>query len=206
GRPVGPKDEAITLTLSRDDEAPEAPTATLPPLLSRAEEKALAKRVLGPYADRVLKEGGEPDRIQVLEAMARTDPGRVLELLEAKPFAEPFLNMMMRLRVATGLRDDAPDEALAVVESIGDSAGRAMALAEASEHLPPAEGARKRELLARAAVDARGAKDPSFRLLMTAKVAEGWLDLGETDKGTALLRENQAEAEKMPNAGFAGYA
>jgi len=206
GRVVLSTDADITLAVTPEDQPPETPLATLPPPLPRAEELTLARRVLEPYADRVLRGGAESEKVQLLEVMARTEPARVLELVEKGAFAEPYLGRMMRMRVATGLRDDAPDEALAVIESIDDPGFRAMALVEASDALPAAERAKKRELVARAAVEAKGAKDPVYRLIMTSLVAERWLDLGDPARGEALLRANQADAEKMPNAAFAGYA
>jgi hypothetical protein len=206
GRAIAAGESQVTLTMAREDEPPVLPLATLPAPMPRAEALTLARRVLEPYAGRVIAGGDESEKIQLLEVMARTEPARALELVEKKTLAEPFLNRMIRMRIATGLRDEAPDEALAVIESIDDPAMRAMALAEASSALPATEGPRKRDLLARASVEARGAKDPAFRLLMTAMVAERWLDLGDAARGEALLRENQADAEKMPNAAFAGYA
>lgn len=42
--------------------------------------------------------------------------------------------------------------------------------------------------------------------IVVALVAERWIDLGDEARGEALLRANLADAEKMPNAAFAGYA
>lgn len=206
GRVIQSTDAEVTLTVIPEDQPPDTSLATLTPPLPRAEELTLARRVLEPYAGRVIRGGGESEKVQLLEVMARTEPARVLELVESGAFTEPFLGRMMRMRVATGLREGAPDEALAVSESIDDPGFRAMALVEASDALPAAERAKKRELVARAAVEAKGAKDPAHRLVMTSLVAERWIDLGDPARGEALLRANQADAEKMPNAAFAGYA
>lgn len=205
GRAIAPEDDDVTLTVTREGETPPA-MVTLSPALSHAEELAMARRVLDPYAGRVLVEGGESEKIQLIEVLARTDPARVLELIEKKTFSASFLNDMLRMRVAAGLRDDAPDEASAVVESMVEPSFRAMALVAASDALPAAARAQKLDLLARAAVDARGSKDPSFKLSTLGLVAERWLDLGETDRGAALLREGAKVASELPDAGFAGYA
>jgi len=206
GMTVAPGGAEVTLRVNRAGEPPEKPRATREPPLPRAEERALARKVLEPYAATVIKRGNDSEKVQVLEVLARTDPARVLELLDGKVLAEPYHVRMMRMRVATGLRDESPDEALAVIESIDDPGFRAMALTEASDALPASERGKKLDLLARAAVDAKGATDPALRLLMSAQVAERWLDLGESARGKALLRGLQADAEKMPNAAFAGYA
>ncbi len=124
---VRPGGEPVKLTLIRQDE-PAPPRTTLPPLLPHDEELALARRLLDPYAERALKEGGEPEKVRTLEAMARIEPARVLEVLETKPFADVFLNDMIRLRVASALAGTALDEALAVVESIQAPSARAQGL------------------------------------------------------------------------------
>jgi hypothetical protein len=42
----------------------------------------MARRVLDPYAAKVLKSGGLPEKVRMLEALARVEPERVLELAE----------------------------------------------------------------------------------------------------------------------------
>jgi hypothetical protein len=206
GRPLGPGEDQVTLALERRGGPPAVALATLPPALPHGEELELARRVLEPYATAVLKSSKEEDKIRVVEALARTEPARVLELLERGTFTQPFFDLMFRMRVVESLRGDSPDEAAAVAESIKDSAARAMALVKTSDALPPAERARQLELLARAVVPARAATDPAFKVLALAQIGERWLDLGERAKGEALLREGQALAVALPTAAFAGYS
>ena len=60
---------------------------TLPPPLPRQEEIALARRLLDPYAERVLKQGGEPEKVRTLEALAPSSPSAVLELISRRRFS-----------------------------------------------------------------------------------------------------------------------
>jgi Carboxypeptidase regulatory-like domain len=109
GLAVAPESKDITLTIHKVDEPAVLVRKTLPPLLPRGEEIALARHVVDPYAELVLKNGGEAEKIRTLEALARIEPERVLELIEKKVFNMPFFNSMLRLRVATGLMDDSID-------------------------------------------------------------------------------------------------
>jgi hypothetical protein len=206
GRPLGPGEDQVTLALERPGGPPAVTLATLPPALPHGEELELARRVLEPYAAAALKSSKEEDKIRVVEALARTEPARVLELLERGTITQPFFDMMFRMRVVESLRGDAADEAAAVAESIKDPAARAMALVKTSDALPPAERAKQLEILARAVVPARAATDPAFKVLALAQIGERWLDLGERAKGEGLLREGQALAVALPKAAFAGYA
>jgi hypothetical protein len=197
----------VVINLTREDEKPTTRLVTLPPASTAEQERALARRLIDPYAERVLKEGDQNDKISVLNVLARVDPARVLAVTEGPALTEPFLKMMFRLRVAEGLLISAQDEALAVVESIEDPGARANGLLQAVDALPESERARKLELLDRALADARAAREPTgIRLIAMAQVAEHWLDLGLTEKGTKLLREAQPDAAQLPDAAWPGYA
>jgi hypothetical protein len=105
------------------------------------------------------------------------------------------------------LLESAPDEAVAIFDSIDNPAFRAMGLLEAAKALPEAERDKKLELLDRALLHARAAQEPTgIRVLLIGQVAEHWLDLGETDRATELLRATQQEAQQFPNDGWASYA
>jgi hypothetical protein len=205
GASIGPDAREVELTLARRDETTQE-MKTLPPPLPHEEELALARRLLDPYADRALKEGDEGAKVRTLEVLALIEPARVLERIDRAPSAMAMLNDMLRLRVAQGLLATSPDEALAVIEAAGDAATRAMGLIEAVDARTGADPARTRDLLDRALVQARAAKDPALRLLVLGQVGERLLDLGEAARSEALLREGQGLAQELPTAAFAGYA
>lgn len=203
----GPEAGGVRVVMTREGEAPTAPMATLPPASTPGEERSLSGRLLDPFVERVLKEGDQGDKVQTLEVLARVDPARTLAVTEGPTLNEPFLKAMLRLRVGEGLLATALDEALPVFESVEDPGARAMGLLEAVDSLPASERARKLELLDRALPDARAAREPTgIRLILLGQVAERWLDLGLTEKGTKLLRETQADAGQLPDAAWPGYA
>ena len=194
----------VTLAIHRIDEPPVRVRKTLPPLLPRDEELALARRVLDPYAELVLKSGGEAEKVRTLEALARIEPERVLELIEKKVFPMPFFNGMLGLRVATGLMEESIDEALAVLEGLEDPGAKAMGFIKASVKLALQEsGPRRSRVLDRALLNARAAKEPDgIKLLLMGQVAERFLDLGEAERGRTILREGEAPGEAASQGGL----
>ncbi len=70
GLAIAPRSAEVTLVIHRVDEPPRLVRETLPPPLPREEEVALARRLLDPYAERVFKQGGEPEKLRTLEALA----------------------------------------------------------------------------------------------------------------------------------------
>jgi hypothetical protein len=207
GLAIGADEPDALFPIHRVNEPPLATRTTLPPLMPHDQELILARRLLDPYAALVLEKGGEQEKVRTMEAMARVEPERVLELIEKKIFNIPFLNGMMGLRVASALMEESLDEALAVLEGLEDPAAKAIGYIEASTKLPAENRAKALELLERALLSARAAKEPDgMQLVLIGQVAERFLDLGEAERGRAILREGEALAKQLPKAGFVGYA
>ena len=114
---------------------------------------------------------------------------------------------MIGLQLAIGLMEESVDEALAVLEGLEDPAAKAIGFIDASEKLAARDRSRALEVLDRALLNARAAKAPAgMNLLLMGQVAERFLDLGQAERGRALLREGEAMAKQLPKAGWAGYA
>ncbi len=161
GLAIAPESHDVTLAIHKVDEPPRLVRKTLPPPLPHPEDVALARRLLDPYAELALKQGGEPEKVRTLEALARIEPERVLELIQQKKvFQVPFFNGMIGLQVAIGLMDESIDEALAVLEGLEDPAAKAIGFIDASNKLGAEDRARALEVLDRALLNARAAKEP----------------------------------------------
>ena len=103
--------------------------------------------------------------------------------------------------------DESVDEALAVLEGLEDPGSKAIGFIDASNKLGARNRARALEVLDRALLNARAAREPDgIRLVLMGQVAERFLDLGQAERGRAILREGEALAKQLPKAGFAGYA
>jgi hypothetical protein len=114
---------------------------------------------------------------------------------------------MIGLRVAMGMMDESVEDALTVLESLEDPATKTMGYIEASTRLGAEKRAQALEVLDRALLNARAARGPDgIKLLMLGHVAERFLDLGQTERGRALLREGEAVAKTLPKGGWVGYA
>ncbi len=182
--------------------------STLPPPLPRADELALARGVIGPFAERVLKEKGvdSSTAFRTLNALAAVDPARVLEAIAAKPFKEGWFNDSLRSDAAKAMLAEAPDEALAVVESIESAERRSYAFADLCDRLPRDDRAGKLRLLDRTLLAARAVPDPAHKIVGIATIAEHWIDLGETDRAAKLLREFEPVARALSTKGWDAYA
>jgi hypothetical protein len=202
GELLAPQATELTIRLIRSD-GPVEPMKTLSPVLPHDEELALAKRLLDPYLKEVLKRGGEAEKVRTCEALAKVDPARLLELIDQKTFDQPFFNDMFRLRVATGLVAESPEEALNLAEAMADPFFRSTVYMAAIDQ---AERAKKADLLAQALLHVTNVKDPSFKAIGLGQIGERWLDLGEVERATKLLRDGQAIAKELPVASFGGYA
>ncbi len=207
GLAIAPESKDVTLAIHKVDEPPRFLRRTLPPPLPHPEEVALARRLLDPYAERVLKQGGEAEKVRTLEALARIEPERVLELIQKKVFNVPFFNAMIGLRVASGMMEESVDEALAVLEGLEQPEAKALGFIDASKKLGVQNRARALEVLDLALLNARAAKEPDgMKLLLMGQVAERFLDLDQAARGRAILREGEALAKQLPKAGWVGYA
>ncbi|HEX8203597.1 MAG TPA: carboxypeptidase regulatory-like domain-containing protein, partial [Isosphaeraceae bacterium] len=202
GQPIDTEAGAVEMVLTRAGEPPAATSRTIPSALPEEEEIALARRVLGPYAERVAVAGDDGRKYRVLSRFALADPGRVLELAETTRFSTPFFNDLLRAAVVGGLARESPEEAASVAETIQDPATRVWAYTELADRVPAADRDRRAALLDRARLQTKAITDPGGRLRGIGRVADRWLDLGASDRATALLREGQAIAREVPGTDY----
>ncbi len=207
GLAVAPQSEHVTVALAKTTEPPRVVLKTLPPFVPRDQELKLARRLLHPYAERVLKDGRDPDKVRTLQALAAVEPERCLDLIQKGAFKNPFLDGMIGQIVAMNMMEDDLDDALTVLESLNDPGSKVLGYIRASTKLGARKPAQAVEVLDRALLNARAAQGPDgIRVVMMGKVAEQFLDLGQTERGKAILREGEAKAKQFPNAGWVAFA
>jgi hypothetical protein len=205
GKAIGADDSAVVVTVSRRDEPPPGPLATLGPPLPRAEELALLHRVFDGYAEQAIRDGSANQRYEVLRILIDLDRARAIELLGDERF-EPWQIDNARLELARRLVRDSSDEARELIEAIRDTNMRSYAYSKASVALADSERARKLDLLKESLIAGRAVADPTWRALRLADIGERLFDLGRTEVATRILREGAAIAAKLPRTGTSAWA
>ncbi len=190
--------EPIELVLSRQNEAPDRMMATLPELLSLEENRALARRVIGPYQKEATAKGDDAAKFRVLNIERWLNPSSLLEQVQRTRFDRGSSADFLRGEVAIALAADDPEEAAAMAETIGDPARHTGTLIDLVDALGEKHVELRRTLLERAGLLARSATLSSNKLYQMGEVAERWLELGEHARATALFDEGRKLAEALP--------
>ena len=189
GAIVGADSVPAEVRLARVGEPPIAALKTLPPSMSRAEERALGRELLAPVLADARSGSLETAAARVVPALARLDPDRVLEMIEDRVVGQPAAALGA---VVLARFEDDPGRAAATIEADSDPVSRGrdfLALADAV----PASDPRRREFLDRALAEARrGDGGGSARVELLGRVGDRWLDLGDVARATPALREGQA--------------
>jgi hypothetical protein len=203
GQPADTAAGPAELVLARTDE-PAAAVHTLESVLPRDEELALARRLLAPYVEKVMKSGTDIEKYRALVALAPIDPSHVLELIETHGAGKPQIALdALRSAVATAVAAQSPEEAVSVAATLKDADARNWCFLDICDHLPAAAHARRAELLAQVQLQANGSQQPAQKLLVLGRLADHWLDLDERDRALALLDQGRALAKDVPPPGYA---
>ncbi len=193
GRRVDPGDRSVEFALRRLDEPPAAPLRSAAPAVPRDEERAIARALI---AEARKAPGGVhevPERRRITEITALIDPDRVVEMIENQVVvAEPGLLTAL----AVGRSEVDPRNALETLDAIGGAYASITALGLFDRLGATARPEFRRELLERALRRAREIEEPGQAASQLARVADRWLDLGDVDRGSGLVREAQVLAEK----------
>jgi protocatechuate 3,4-dioxygenase beta subunit len=182
----------IRLTLARNEEPPARTYKTLDSPLPVEEEKALARRLFLPYAERVLAHGSDPQKFRLVMNGVHVDPSVVLEKLETTKVTDPDYLNLARVQIVEGLATDSLDEALAQAELCTSADARALCYLEICDLRPDLDKTRVRDLIDQALLNARAVKSPDYRLTMYGQIADKLLDLGEKERARKLLAEAEA--------------
>jgi hypothetical protein len=202
GRVIEPGTASVSIALTRSEERPTGSMTTMPPPLPRADERALSRRLVLPYVERILEEGGSGGwRSRALDALAYSEPARVLAIVEGG-----IPGTLRRLACARAMWEDGRAEALAVIESISAGEWRVRGHLQASRAIPAAERPARIDQVDRALEQVRAIADGDNRVRWFGEIAGRYLDLSEVKAGTELLRETLPAARALPKAGSGGLA
>lgn len=190
---------AAELTLHVGDDRPVRRLETLPEPLTSAERRQIALRLIGPLLP-ALKQGElESEKVVVLGILATLDPNRIAEYARLPVFSQlGLVDSEYCYHAARTLIYEDLEEALAMGEAIDQPHFRGRLYLAACDSLPDAQHERKLELLSTALLHARAEPERAQAVELMGQIGERWLDLGEIERGTALLREGQKLAEQLP--------
>lgn len=190
--------ESVELTARRADEAPRRQFASLPASLSRAERRELALQLIEPLLPVLKQPGLSAEKVQLLGALAAIAPERVKDYESLPTFAAVGMGEAVSYEAARTLVPEDDEEAFALGEALETPHYRGRLYLAACDNLSDAEGERKRELLGTALLHARAEPNAAQRTELIGMIGERWLDLGDAERGTALLREAEKLAEQLP--------
>jgi len=202
GTIIGSGAEPVEIRLARASEPPIAILKTLPPPLSRAQERALAREVLGPLVP--LARSGELGAASssVIPALARVDPARVLEMIDNRTIDGVSGTL---IQVALGLYEDDPAAAIATIQYDLDPGSRTAAWLALEAFRPAVDRARREDLLDRALADARKTVRADVKIRLLGQIADRWLELGSIERARPILIEGQGILAAWPqNSSFLG--
>jgi hypothetical protein len=199
GHRIGPQLEEIEL-LAQSVGAPLGlPFHTLPPVLPRDEEKALALRVIEADLAALATRKDIPNKtLQWTRILARFALDRALNLVDDKSRLDQNYGNHLRLECARALIGESADEAFAVGEALADPVFRCRFFREASDAVPKSDRAHKLSLLEKALVQARAVRDAAHKLDELGMIGYRLLDMSENARGTEVLREGQRIADTLP--------
>jgi hypothetical protein len=195
GHRIEPGNATIELRVRRAGDPPGPPLHTLPPPLPRDEEKAVARRLI--ETDLTPPAGKDVNsEILLIRALARLDPARALALIDG--MTAPDYREQLRSIGATALIGESPLQASAFAEALTIEWMRSRFYREASDGLPKTDRVHKLGLLDSALEHAKIEPDSARKLDELGMIGYRLLDLGETERGTQVLREGQRLAGTMP--------
>jgi len=187
GETVDTKSGSVKLVVPRSDTTQVAKPATPSPPMDRAEAMELARRIIKPYAEKVLAQDDKQLRGRVLEALTHLDPEAAWEKMQS---GDPVWDSdSARRALFQRLQNANPEDALAVAKSIESGYWRLSTVLDYIDALPDNRRDEKLQLLADALVETRAIERPGYRLAHQMRIVEQLLDLGQRDAARQLVDE-----------------
>ena len=192
---------AVVIRLAREGEPPIAILKTLPPPLTRALERSLARELLEPLVSLAQSGSLGAENGSVIPALARVDPARVLAMIENRAVSEPSNTL---IQVALGQFEDDPDAAIATIQDDRDPAWRAAAWLALADFRPRPDRARPDNLLERALADGAKSRKPTrgSRFWVRSPTA-GWNGVKSNERGQSC---SKASGSWTPGPGTVGLS
>jgi hypothetical protein len=206
GITIEPDAKNIQIKLTRASEPAMRVLHTLPDLPSLKQAYDSLRNHFGPFAKKCIAAAEKTDRLRPLEVLACVEPAWVLQYLQTNGFENAWFTDYVRWAAAKVLLDQNMDDALAIVHSFENPMWRSMGCVEVVDVLPDTQHAKKLSLLAEALLQARAVEAPDKQLSILSRIAGHFLDLGQIEQATRILREGHETAKTLPTKEWPGYA
>jgi hypothetical protein len=168
----------------------------LPPALPLEEQRKLAMSLVEPLLPTLHDPGFTYEHTQLLRTVSRADPARALELADTV-LTDATFKSIARQEAALSLAPTDLVEALAIVALLEPAYIRVETCVRACYELIDGPRERCAQLLDEALQHARAEPGVGLKARELGRIGVCWLDLGEHERGEALLREGQALAEAL---------
>lgn len=194
GRRIESGAQSVRFVLHRLDEPPASRLGSAPAPVSRDEERAIVRDLIAQA--RKDPRVGEMFMFSnwVAETRALVDPDRTVQMIADQVVAvEP----RVLTNVAVGRSDGDPRKVLEILDAIEAPQTTSVTALSLFDRLgASARPSFRRELLDRAEREGRKIEVPGQAASLLARIADRRLDLGDVERGAALVREAMAIAEK----------
>ena len=203
GQRVEPGERSVDLVLRSFAEPPPAPLRPVPSPVSRELERAIARELIAAARETPMEGGNSWPATALDEIEAWVDPDRVVAMIENQA-REPRTNLLVA--VAVGRSEGDPAAILRFLDAIGEPSTAAGVALGIFDRLGSAiRPDFRRELLDRAERSARELQAPTSPAHLFLGIGERRLDLGDADRGAALVREaqklmDQGGPDRFPSA------
>lgn len=197
GKLIEPSQQDTELAVARSDEAVE-PLKTLPPVLPRERELALARAVLDPWLTAVKESKRDQDKFWGLSMLAEVDPFEAYSMLDRVGFSpetdrKEYTRGGVIRRMIGRAKDPAEFQEIATyIESCEDRNEAAACYRWGAKQMPASDRAGKLDWLGRAVLNARSLKDPAKRAEWLAATADDYFGLGEKEQATRIADDAKA--------------
>jgi hypothetical protein len=196
-----PGKSTTELIIRRDEQPPERGVTSLGPPVPRDRALELARAILKPYAERIIRPGTDPEaRSRAITVATQIDPDVAWRRCQAGE--APWDSNPVRIATVRHLIATRPAEAEAIVPTIKNAFWRQHVRIELADALPTDARDRKLGLLDDAVNDALEDPDAGLKVYHLAEAIRRLIDLGRGDEARRRLDEILQQA-KAADAGDA---
>ncbi len=207
--PSAEADHSIRWVLTRTDEPVDGhwlAERDRQQLIRQGVAEVIREMIVVPWINRTVSHRDPVILATLLERLAEVEPDRVARWLDAGTVTDHRVADELRRIAARRIAARDFVRATLIVEAIEDPSVRCRALVDATRATRSLKAQPQKDWLARAEITVRSIENQGDRVEILAEIADGWLDMGETDRAKRCVAEAEAIAATLPPATQGGRA